>query len=86
MDYPENAGSDFKNKILSAFLDGYCSVRSFSKEEQAWYPYLLAIIDAFWSQDIRWSEDSLLNAHKAGNTSRVRQWLETIWERLTVSA
>lgn len=84
MDYPENKDENFEAKILAAFFEGYCSVRSFSKEEREWYPYLYAIISAFWSSDIRWNEDSLLNAHKAGNSVGVRQWLETIWKRLTI--
>ena len=81
MDYPENSGCDFKEKILA----GYCSVRSFSKEEKYFYPYLCAIIRAFWSSDIRWNKDSLLNAHKAGDSMSVRRWLLKIWERLVIS-
>lgn len=84
MNYPENKEADFEAKILASFLDGYCSVRSFSKEERQWYPYLYAIIDAFWSADILWNEDSLLNAQKAGDSERVRRWLSTIWERLAI--
>lgn len=85
MDYPENKDDDLETKILTSFLEGYCSVRTFSKEQQNWYPYLYAIIDAFWSSDIRWSEDSLLNAHKKGDTDNIRRWLLTILERLTLS-
>ena len=55
----------------------------FSKRN--WYPYLYAIIDAFWSPDIRWNEDSLMNAHAAGNLDAVRQWLKTILKRLEIS-
>lgn len=55
MDYPENSDSNFEDKILDAFLEGYRSVRSFSEKEQEWYPYLLAIINAFWRSDIRWN-------------------------------
>lgn len=84
MDYPENKAENFEAKILASFWDGYCSVRSFTKEEQQWYPYLYAIIDAFWSSDIRWNEDSLLNAHKAGDSESIRRWLLTIWERLAI--
>ena len=82
MDYPENKDDDFEAKVLASFLEGYCSVRSFTEEEQKLYPHLCAIIDAFWSSDIRWNEDSLLNAHKAGDTESVRRWLSEIWERL----
>lgn len=85
MDYPESRETDFEAVILKSFLDGYCSIRSLSDTEKQWYPYLQAIITAFWSDDIRWNEDSLLNAHKAGNAEGVRRWLLTIWERLSLS-
>lgn len=82
MDYPENREDDFETKILTSFLDGYCSVRSFSEEQKVWFRYLYAIIDAFWSADMRWNDDSLWNAHKNGDVERVRKWLHTIWKRL----
>lgn len=82
MDYPKDRGKDFERRILTSFWDGYCSVRSFTAEEKKWYPYLRAIIDAFWSCDIQWNEDSLLNAHQAGDIPTVRRWLSTIWTRL----
>ena len=85
MDYPENAQSDLEGRILASFLEGYCSVRGFSEEEQKWYPCLCAIINAFWSADICWNEDSLLNAHEAGNADGVRRWLEIIWERIAAA-
>ncbi|MBP1553950.1 MAG: hypothetical protein J6B21_07335, partial [Oscillospiraceae bacterium] len=83
MDYPENVSEDYKNQILSAFWNGYCSVREFTTEEQQMYPYLYAIINAFWSMDIIWDENSLINAHKSGNSEIVSKCLETIWERLS---
>lgn len=82
MDYPENVDENFEDKILKAFLEGYCSLRSFSKEEWQSYSYLYAIIDAFWSIDICWSEAGLLKAHESGDSKRVHWWLETIWKRL----
>lgn len=82
MDYPENREENFEDKILKAFWDGYCSLRSFSKEEQQWYSYLYAVIDAFWSADICWNEDGLLKAQESGASKRVQWWLETIWKRL----
>jgi len=84
MDYPENVGTDFEAVILNSFLEGYRSVREFSKEERQWFPYLCAVIRAFWSADIRWAEDGLLNAHETGDAEGVRRWLVTIWERLCV--
>lgn len=84
MDYPENRGADYERRILVSFWEGYGSVRSFSEAEKRWYPYLCALINAFWSSDIRWDDNSLLNAHKSGDMLRVRRWLETIWERLEI--
>lgn len=84
MDYPENKEDDFESKILMSFFKGYRSVRSFSKEQQHLYPYLHAIINAFWSADIRWNEDSLFHAHKSGDMESVHRWLLIIWERLTL--
>ena len=83
MDYPENKEDGFENKVLTAFLEGYCSVRDFSNEERRLYPYLYAIINAFWSFDIDYNDDSLLQAYKAGDLTSVRRWLETIWKRLS---
>lgn len=84
MDYPNDSDGDIESKILTAFFRGYCSVRNFSEEQQYWYPYLCAIIDAFWSPDIKWNKDSLINAVKNGNIERAQKWLETIWQRLTL--
>ena len=83
MDYPENASKNYEAEILSAFLEGYCSVRKFTEEEQQMYPYLYSIINAFWSMDIIWDENSLINSQKTGNAQNVSKWLTTIWERLS---
>lgn len=82
MDYPQNDMSDFESLVLNAFLKGYCSVRPFTEKEKRWYPYLYAIISAFWSADIRWSEDSLLKAHDAGDIASIRRWMKVILERI----
>lgn len=84
MDYPDGAGDDIRPEVLTSFLRGYRSVRDFSEEQQNWYPYLYAVINAFWSSDIRWNEDSLVNAVKNGDTERAREWLAAIWQRLTI--
>ena len=49
---------------------------------QTWYPYLYAIIDAFWSSDIKWNEDSLMHAVKNEDRKQTQKWLEIIWQRL----
>lgn len=82
MDYSDDARDTIRPEILDAFLRGYGSVRNFSKEQKDWYPYLYAIIDALWSSDIRWNEDSLANAVKNEEMPSVQKWLETIWRRL----
>lgn len=82
MDYPDNIGDNVRPEILSSFLRGYRSVRDFSGEQKNWYPYLYAIITAFWSSDISWNEDSLTNAVKSGNRESVQKWLRVIRDRL----
>lgn len=86
MFYPENADEDFKSEVYAAFWAGYCSLRPVTEQEQQCYPYLYAIIDAFWSQDICWRDDSLINVHEAGDTEAVQKWLNVIWERLSSPA
>lgn len=83
MDYPEDSTEDFESQILNAFLDGYRSVRSFTQEERELFPYLFRIVDAFWSFDMLWREDGLMNSHKAGDSEAVMNWLKVIWERIT---
>lgn len=83
MVYPEDRADDFEDRILSAFWEGYRAVRAFSADEQRWYPYLYAVIDAFWRcGDV----DNLVNAQGAGDAAGVRHWLESIQKRLTVTA
>lgn len=82
MDYPEDLGDDRLEKILSAFWDGYRSVRDLSREERQLYPYLMAVIDGFWSSDIKWDEDSLLTLAKTGDQSGVHRRLAAVKEKL----
>lgn len=82
MDYPEDGGDDREEAILAAFWKGYRAVRAISEEQRRWYPFLHAVIDAFWSMDVKWREDSLLNAARRGDREKTREWLETIWERI----
>ena len=49
------------------------------------YPYLYAIIDAFWSADIKWKEHSLLQELERGNQKVVCMWLKEIYQRITIS-
>ncbi len=75
-------GTISRRRSWLLFFKGYGSVRNFSEEQQYWYPYLYAVIDSFWSADIKWNEDSLMNAVKNGDMEMARKWLETVWQRL----
>lgn len=82
MDYPDGAEGDWGDRILTSFLRGYDSVRRFSEEQRQWYPYLYALINGFWSSDIRWDDNSLANALHRGDAEGTQEWLETIWRQL----
>ena len=43
---------------------------------------LYAIIHAFWSQDIKWNDNSLLHAIEKGQVEDVRRWLKEIHRRI----
>ena len=79
MDYPEELGPEREQRILAAFWRGYRSQRTLSPEEERLCPTLAALIRAFWSMDIRWREDSLLNAHENGDLPTVRRSLRETW-------
>ena len=83
MDYPEGYEGRHEYKILPAFLKGYESERPFSDVHKRTFPYLYAIINAFWSADIKWNEDSLIKELKKGNGKAVYKWLREILRRLS---
>lgn len=83
MDYPESYAGKHQSKILPAFLKGYASARPFSDVHKGMFPYLYSIIDAFWSADIRWNEDSLLKQLEEGDAKAVYRWLKVILYRLS---
>lgn len=82
MDYPDNYKESHEYIILPSFLKGYHSERPFSDVQKSMYPYLCAIIKAFWSMDIKWNENSLLCELEQGNIKAVNRWLEEIQKRL----
>lgn len=83
MDYPKGYEGRHEYKILPAFLKGYESERPFSDVHKRTFPYLYAIINAFWSADIKWNEDSLIKELKKGNGKAVYKWLREILRRLS---
>lgn len=82
MDYPEAMGHDREERILRAFWKGYQSLCPASEQEKRLYPYLMAIIDAFWLSDLKWDDVSLMNQIKKGNKREITARLEKMKEKL----
>lgn len=83
MDYPDGYAGRSEGLILPAFLRGYQSIRPFTGFQRQMFPHLYALIDAFWSMDIVWSENSLQKAFKRGDMKAVEGWLQIIWQRIS---
>lgn len=83
MDYPTSYGEDREAILLSAFLDGYQSVRPFQPLHKKLLPYLYTIITSFWGMDLVWSENSLQKELERGNMQAVQTWLQIIWQRIS---
>lgn len=82
MDYPIGHAKDYEERILSAFLRGYQLERPFTDSQREMFPYLYAIINAFWSADIKWNSDSLLKELERGDMESVHNWLWEIHMRI----
>ena len=81
MDYPAELAGRQEPVILSAFLNGYHQVRPFTPEQKAAFPYLYALVSAFWLADIRWDENSLINALASGDAAAAHAWMKEIYRR-----
>ena len=81
MDYPAELAGRQEPVILSAFLNGYQQVRPFTPEQKAAFPYLYALVSAFWLADIRWDENSLINALASGDAAAAHAWMKEIYRR-----
>ena len=79
----DDRAENYSTEILSAFLKGYASERPFTDVHKRIFPYLYAIIDAFWSADIVLNENSLLNRLDKGDDKAVFGRLEEILRRLS---
>lgn len=66
MVYAEELAGKQEEIILSAFLKGYHRERPFTEQQIEVFPYLYAIVSAFWLMDIRYAENNLINSIKAG--------------------
>ena len=82
MDYPKEIAGKQENLILSAFLRGYHQERPFTNEQKEVFPYLYAVISAFWLGDMKWDEGSLCHAIEAGDTEAAHQWMNEIHRRI----
>lgn len=83
MAYPNDIAENPETKILPAFLTGYHRLRPFTDKQIEVYPYLYAIISAFWSGDIIWDDNSLTNAVKNNDQNEALKWMKKIRSRLT---
>lgn len=82
MDYPDSYSGCHEALVLPAFLQGYQQERPFSAIQKELYPYLYAIINTFWSMDIKWSEHSLIKELEKGNAENVHAWLTEMHRRI----
>lgn len=82
MDYPNEIAGKQEGIILSAFLKGYHQERPFTNEQREVFPYLYALVSAFWSSDMKWDENSLCHTVEAGDTETAHQWLKEIYSRI----
>lgn len=83
MDYPKGYAGKGEGIILLSFLKGYMSERPFSDLHYKLFPYLYAIIKAFWSEDIIWDNHSLLKECERKNLGEINRHLERIWHCLS---
>lgn len=83
MDYPAAYQGKQEQLILSAFLRGYQSVRPFQPVHRELFPYLYAVVTAFWGMDLVWRENSLQNAVDRGDVQGIQTWLDVIWTRIS---
>lgn len=81
MDYPNNLAGHQEEIILSAFLGGYQQIRPFSNRQKAAFPYLYALINAFWGVDMNWIDRDFTVAVEKADDASIHQWMKKIHER-----
>lgn len=82
MDYPAELAGKQERVILSAFLNGYHRERPFTEQQRDVFPYLYALVSAFWLHDIEWGPHSLSKALASKDAAAVRHWMQEIDHRL----
>ena len=81
MDYPEELDGHQEEIIFSSFLEGYQHVRPFTVEQKQAFPYLYALITAFWGVDMKWADNSRTKTVDEADDVTVHQWMKEISER-----
>ncbi len=83
MDYPEELDGHQEEIIFKSFLEGYQQIRSFTAEQKEAFPYLYALINAFWGIDMKWVDNKHTVTVDEADDVSVRQWMKDILERET---
>lgn len=81
MDYPDELAGHPEETILSAFLRGYHQVRPFTRAQRNAFPYLYALVSAFWLGDLKRNGKGLSGAFESGDSEAVRGWMNKIYRR-----
>ena len=81
MDYPEELDGHQEEIIFKSFLEGYQQIRSFTAEQKEAFPYLYALIIAFWGIDMKWVDNKHTVTVDEADDVSVRQWMKDILER-----
>jgi Ser/Thr protein kinase RdoA (MazF antagonist) len=81
MDYPEELDGHQEEIIFKSFLEGYQQIRSFTVEQKEAFPYLYALINAFWGIDMKWVDNKHTVTVDEADDVSVRQWMTDILER-----
>ena len=80
MDYPDFLSGHQEDLILNAFLEGYQKIRPFTVKQKDAFPYLYALIGAFWGVDMQ----NLRKAVEAADDASIHQCMEEIFRRETL--
>ena len=80
MDYPKDLAESPETVILPAFLKGYNQEQPFTDRQIEVFPYLYALISAFWLIDMK---HGLANAVEKADSDAVLQWMKEIYSRIT---
>ena len=83
MDYPAELAGHQEETIFASFLEGYQQIRPFTTEQRAAFPYLYALINAFWGVDMKWSDRSFTKAVESADDASIHQWMKEIYKRET---